>query len=92
MFFNILQRLYRIMACLLLLIPIAINVLQQGDLLFSLLYLPLMWILLAIALIFFDQRLTKIYQQLGKKPQTNTTRVKALQVKCIEKHHCCFNR
>ena len=58
---------YRILAISLILTPIVLNIMNKGDIVYSLLYLPLLTLMLTIFFIFIDQKLERCLLSINKK-------------------------
>lgn len=74
---------YRILAIIVILTPIVLNIMNKGDIVYSLLYLPLLTLLLTIFFIYVDQKLeqallsiNKKYKRLSIRPRFAIKRVK----------------
>ena len=88
---NVILGFYRIMASIMVLLPLFINLTARGDVVASLVYAPVATILVLIAVIYFDEKLVTLLQgthQRAKMPIRNKRKVKAR----LKQYECCFNR
>ena len=60
MFIQLIKSVYRILATVVTLLPISLNVVFAGDMLTSLLYIPLLTLALAILFVYFDKQLNEL--------------------------------
>ena len=88
---NVILGFYRILASIMVLLPLFINLTARGDVVASLVYAPVATILVLIAVIYFDEKLVTLLQgthQRAKMPISNKRKVKAR----LKQYKCCFNR
>ncbi len=92
MLFTHIQRLYRLLAVLLVLMPVVINLIVVNDLVTSLLYVPLGCLLLSVFFIFIDHRLTMLLRSLTTKPKVSGQAKLAKPCTNLHQHKwCCIH-
>jgi len=64
MFIQLIKSVYRILATVVTLLPISLNVVFAGDMLTSLLYIPLLTLASSILFVYFDKRLIELLASL----------------------------
>ena len=88
MLLNLLRTLYRVTASILVFVPIFINLLVQGDIMTSVLYVPLGCVVLSIVFIHIDGRLTLLLRQSASKRVEKQSTTNCLGCQQLRKFLC----
>ena len=87
--------LYRIIAIIIICTPMVVNVINKGEIIDSLVYLPLLTLLLTFFFIYLDKKLTCALSQLSKNTITlprfqSSSPIKRIAKKVTSTRHCIF--
>ncbi len=79
---SIKMRVYRVLATIVILVPVVLNTLFSSDIITSLIYVPLLLMVLTCLAILLDAKLIKLYKSPDKEEvQYNITKVKPAPLK-----------